>query len=347
MTEVLTKFRADYTAAFQRYLSSPDEVGLEAAYELGRRALNEELSALDIAEIHHEELVTALVRRSQINDVARDARAAAAFFTESLSTFEMTRRGYFEARHLYERERDVTTILQKSLLPEKLPEIPGVEVEAFYKPGGLGNKVGGDFYDVFSTGKDCWGVLIGDVCGKGPRAATLTSLARHTVRAGAMWEPEPKPVLELLNKAILRYGSDEFCTVVYAKLERLSAGAELTIACGGHPSPLVLHPNGTVDKIPSKGMLIGVIEGASPSTTKIELQPGDALVLYTDGVIEARTPAGFFGEARLIQTLESCAGYDAAKIIMCITDELGETDGERQDDARRDDIAILVLRALW
>jgi len=324
-------------------LADPDEVGLEAAYELGRRALTEQLSALDIAQVHHEELALALIGRSRIDEVARDARVAAAFFTESLSTFEMTRRGYFEARHLYERERDIAATLEKSLLPDRFSEIPGVEVEAFYKPGGLGNKVGGDFYDVFSCGGDCWGVLIGDVCGKGPKAATLTALARHTVRAGALWESEPKPVLELLNQAILRYGSEEFCTVVYARLTRLSAGVELTIACGGHPSPLLLHADGTVEKIPSTGMLIGAIEGASPSTSTIELGTGDALILYTDGVIEARTPNGFFGEARLIKTLESCVGYDAAKIIDCITDELGDS----KDDERRDDVAILVLRALW
>jgi len=337
---LLSTFRNDYASSFNSYVASPNETGLEIAYELGRRALNEGLNALDIASVHHEQLAMALAGISDFQEVRRAASAAAAFFCESLSTFEMTQRGYFEAQKMYERERNTAEILQTSLLPQELAKIPGLEVEAFYRPGGMGYEVGGDFYDVFTPKDDEWGVLIGDVCGKGPKAAAMTALVRHTIKTAWLTESDPRRILNLLNDAMNRYGSGDFCTIVLGTLRRLDLGFGLSLGCGGHPVPIFLHASGEVEPLKCEGTLLGVLPDPVSILSEIQMETGDALVLYTDGVTEARMPDGFFGDERLVAVLEECRGADAAEIITAMTSALEKA----EDGPRRDDMAILVLR---
>jgi len=240
------------------------------------------------------------------------------------------------------RERDyIARTLQSSLLPSELPRIPGVEIAARFRATGEGNEVGGDFYDLFESGGRGWTVVVGDVCGKGPDAAAVTALARHTLRAAAMQERLPSRSLRLLNEALMRQpGERRFCTVAYAYLEALEAGARVGFASGGHPLPLVLRADGRVEWLGRHGMLLGVIPDPNLDDSSVALSPGDALIFYTDGVTEAGGMTAPLGEDGLAQTVASCAGLDADAIAGRI-----ETAAlEAEEGPPRDDIAVVVLR---
>jgi PAS domain S-box-containing protein len=240
---------------------------------------------------------------------------------------------------LYTEQQHVARTLQESLLPSVLPQIDGAEIRARYHAAGEAVRVGGDFYDVFEMG-DGIGIVMGDVCGKGPEAAALTALARYTVRATTLNEQTPDRVLHVLNDAIRSQTDDDrFCTVVMARYQ--PATRTLTLSSGGHPPPLVLRANGIVEPAAVAGTLIGPFEEIELSNTDIVLEPGDAIVFYTDGVTEARTDDGqILGEAGLRGLLEELAGHDASWIAASI--ERAAIDF--QDGAPKDDIAVLVLK---
>jgi serine phosphatase RsbU (regulator of sigma subunit) len=242
---------------------------------------------------------------------------------------------------LYSERSYIARTLQESLLPPHLPELPGVELAARYHAAGEAFEVGGDFYDIFQTGPAHWTAVIGDVRGKGPRAASVTALARYTVRAAAMRESTPSRVLELLNEAMRRQNYDDrFCTVALALLEPGPEGVRLTVSCGGHPMPIILRSNGDVEMIGRPGTLLGLVPDPELSDASADLAPGDSVILYTDGVSEARSPDGIYGEARLIALIQSCTGLDASRIVDRIQREVLEY----QDLDPRDDIALVVLR---
>jgi PAS domain S-box-containing protein len=240
------------------------------------------------------------------------------------------------------RERDyIARTLQSSLLPSELPRIPGVETAARFRATGAGNEVGGDFYDLFETGGRGWTVVVGDVCGKGPDAAAVTALARHTLRAAAMQERLPSGSLRLLNEALLRQPGDRrFCTVAYAYLEALEAGARVGFASGGHPLPVVLRANGEVEWLGDHGMLLGVVPDPQLKDTAAALSAGDSLIFYTDGVTDAGGADGALGEEALARVIASCAGLDAN----AIADRVEAAALEAEDGPPRDDIAVVVLR---
>ena len=146
---------------------------------------------------------------------------------------------------LYERERTIAQTLQRSLRPGGLPDVPGLSAAVRFRPAGESVELGGDFYDLFEAGGGAWAALIGDVQGKGPDAAAVTALARHTLRAGAVYEHQPSGVLALLHKALREQRSDgRFCTVAHAHLRIGKGRLQVELACGGHPLPLVVHPDG-------------------------------------------------------------------------------------------------------
>ncbi|MCA1831261.1 MAG: SpoIIE family protein phosphatase [Actinobacteria bacterium] len=244
---------------------------------------------------------------------------------------------------LYRERSSVAQTLQQSLLPPSLPLIPRVELAARYRPAGEGNEVGGDFYDVFRTGRDDWAIVIGDVCGKGADAAAMTALARYTLRAAAMQAKKPTRVLSTLNEALLIHDTDrKFCTVIYVRLRTVDNHVRVTIACGGHPPPVVIHADGKVTTAGVPGMLLGLFPDPDLTDTTVDLAPGDALVLFTDGVTEARSGDDFFGEERLMTMLEDFADRDA----VAIADGIERAVLAFQTGKPRDDTAILVVRAL-
>ena len=172
---------------------------------------------------------------------------------DHLSLFEdVARRGALaiDNARLYEERAKVARTLQRSLLPPALPHVPGVELAARYHAAGEGNEVGGDFYDCFPTGDGDWALVIGDVCGKGAEAAAVTALARYTVRASAtLHSDRPQVVLEDLNDAIRREGGTDsrFCTVLYISLRPRPDGVKACVATGGHPLPLLMRADGSVE----------------------------------------------------------------------------------------------------
>ena len=247
-----------------------------------------------------------------------------------------------ENARLYSERAYIARTLQQSLLPVELPDIPGIEAAARFRPTGEGNEVGGDFYDVFETGHRGWTIVMGDVCGKGPDAAAVTALARYTLRAAAMREYLPSRSLAVLNEALLRQRDDRrFCTVAYAYLEKLDEGARVGISAGGHPLPLLLRADGGVEQIGAIGTLLGVVPDPNLEDRALTLGPGDTLVFYTDGVIENRPDSnGVLDERRLMELVATCAGRDPDTIATRVE----EAAVLSQDNRPRDDIAVLVLR---
>jgi PAS domain S-box-containing protein len=247
-----------------------------------------------------------------------------------------------ENARLYSDRAYIARTLQQSLLPVELPDIPGVETAARFRPTGEGNEVGGDFYDVFATGGRGWTVVMGDVCGKGPDAAAVTALARYTLRAAAMRERLPSRSLAVLNEALLRQRDDRrFCTVAYAYIEKLDHGARAGISSGGHPLPILLRADGSVEPVGAPGTLLGVVPDPDLEDQAVTLEPGDALVFYTDGVIESRMSSnGVLDERRLAELIATCAGRSPDAIASKIEDAAVLS----QNGRPKDDIAVLVLR---
>ena len=269
--------------------------------------------------------------------------------TELLDVLASTGRqiGQFLARLRAESElRELADTLQRSLLPSHLPVIPGMQLAARYRAGAHGVFVGGDTYDVVDLGNGRWMVLIADVCGTGAEAAALTSLTRHTARAAAASSGAPAEVLAAVNAALLREqdgGPLRFVTAVCLILEPRDGGVQARIVVAGHPRPMLRVADGTVTEVGVCGRPLGVEDGAVWTEVPVTLYRGSTLVLYTDGVTEARDDAGEqFGEDRLAGTLAdhpfvSAAGAVAA-VHRAVEDHLG---GSRHG---ADDLAVLALR---
>lgn len=248
-----------------------------------------------------------------------------------------------ENSRLYGRQRHTAKVLQESLLPAEIPAVPGLEVAARFEPLGEGVEVGGDFYDLFEASEGRWSVVVGDVLGKGPEAASLTSLVRHTLRRDARAEESPSAVLGSLNAAMLEEDRDgKFCTVLHANVRPDSGGFELEFASGGHPLPIVLRDSGEAEEAGRHGTLLGVYDDPEFFDSKVRLGPGDTVVLYTDGVTEARREGEIFGEERVVDAVAACAGRSAEGIAEHLEKKLREfSGGELEDDA-----AILVARVV-
>ncbi|HTA14342.1 MAG TPA: SpoIIE family protein phosphatase [Solirubrobacteraceae bacterium] len=246
-----------------------------------------------------------------------------------------------ENARLYTERARIAQTLQQALLPESLPQIPGAEVRARYCAAGELNEVGGDFYDVFAHGSDGWMLLIGDVCGKGPRAAGVTALARHTLRAAAMSGQSPPQMLETLHRALrLQPPGEDLCTVCLVAAQKGAGRMRLTVALAGHPPPLILQRDGTARLVGKPGTLLGVIDPVEISETVAELGPGETLLLYTDGVSEAGRADRQLGEQGLIELCRVAPGLDLDGLLDHIEHgALGLADGKL-----RDDIALLAFR---
>jgi PAS domain S-box-containing protein len=249
-----------------------------------------------------------------------------------------------ENARLYRTRSAIAQTLQASLLPPVLPEIPGLETAALFRAAGEGHEVGGDFYDVFSTGKRQWFVVMGDVCGKGAEAAAVTALARYTIRAAVVRHRSPAGILLWLNDAMLRQRLDpgRFATVVCVRLDFDSDGVAATVATGGHPCPRVLRATGLVEELGVPGTLLGAVSKVRLEDRTTRLAPGDALVLFTDGLTEARAPERIWSPAQLDAAVAGARRQTAQEIVDHLTRAaLGDAAAPL-----RDDIALLALRAV-
>jgi serine phosphatase RsbU (regulator of sigma subunit) len=239
---------------------------------------------------------------------------------------------------LYAERAAIASTLQRSLLPPTLPDVPRVDVAASYQAAAMErNDVGGDFYDVFELSGDTWAATIGDVCGKGVEAAALTGLLRYTLRAETLHARAPATVLRNLNGTLLHHGTDRFCTVALAFLQPTPAGVRVTLSCAGHPLPFVLRRDGRVETLGEIGTVLGVLDEIAVHDRQADLSPGDALVLFTDGLLDPRRPDPV-DEAGLGSRLAGYAGRDARAIADGLAREVGDP------STAPDDVAIVVLR---
>ena len=250
------------------------------------------------------------------------------------------------ARKDAERDREhlrrLVSDLQRSLLPAALPAPPGMATAGYYHMASP-DEVGGDFYDLFPLGGGRWGFFLGDVCGKGVGAAAVTAAARYTLRAAAVYDPDPVAVLRNLNSVLFqeyRSRAHRHCTVTFGVLAPDGAGYTATIAAGGHPPPLLIRADGSAGyQHTTGGTLIGIVAEPRLVARTVPLAPGDTLLLYSDGLTDARiTPGGprYGGEALLEFARRLGPTTAAAAVDACIglLGGLGGID---------DDVAVMAL----
>ncbi|MET7988935.1 SpoIIE family protein phosphatase [Streptomyces sp. NPDC005281] len=286
-----------------------------------------------------------LLIRTTVFD-ARDRRAYEEELLRARNAAEAARK-QAEADHA--RLQDALAVLQQSLLPTTLPPVSGMETAAHYRTA-FPDRLGGDFYDLFPLDGKRFAFFMGDVCGKGPEAAALTSLARYTLRTAALHDSDPVAALSTLNKVLHdRYtgGDPRYCTVIFGILDPPLASGQATvhIASGGHPPALVLRADGTADFLPTPGgLLVGILPAAPFATATTTLAAGDTLLLYTDGLTEARTGDDrntLYGDEALRTFTASHAGKSSQAVIQALTallDDFG--------DGLDDDTALLALGML-
>jgi PAS domain S-box-containing protein len=253
----------------------------------------------------------------------------------------------------YAREHATAETLARGLLPGRLPDIAGLEVAGRYRASG---DVGGDFYDCFPTGDGRWMLVVGDVCGRGIPAASMTGLTRHTIRAAARHASSPAEILVDLNRLLLDAGEEEvrawsakdgdgdgdgdpsFCTVCLAEVTPSPGGAQVVVSSGGHPLPMVVRADGRVEAVGRPGSLVGVLDEFDVSQDSVDLGAGDALVLFTDGITERRREGRLF-EEQLPRVLGEAAGQPAGEVAR----RLEEAAVSYASTVPDDDIAVLVL----
>ena len=351
--------------------------GLERSALVGRRRFQELLAPGDriFYETHYSpalrmqgqvrEIAVEIVssdgerRPVLVNSVLKRDDAGSPLVIRTAAFDATERRSYerelLEARRRAEdseaRARALARTLQSTFLPIELPEVPGLEVAGAYRPAGDGTEVGGDFYDVYAVAPGSWGVVLGDVCGKGAGAAVLTSLARYTVRAEAVRGPDdtpPSAVLSRLHEVFLRDHPEQFCTALVLCLSPREdgSGTDVLVASGGHQLPVRWRPSaGDFDSVGVPGSLVGLLPDPTFTDVPAVLAPGDVLVLHTDGITEARDADGrFLGEDGVIELIRAAhrAGAVSAREL---ADALVAGAVDLQGGDARDDIAVVVLRA--
>ncbi|MYU24939.1 SpoIIE family protein phosphatase [Streptomyces sp. SID8352] len=341
-----------------RVWTTPGEIAHQAALRTSMRALGLTDGASPraasgtgptLATAHAlggETVVLPLVARNRVIGMLTLGKPAEEHFRQEILELaeDLSRRAALalDNARLYSERTAISQSLQRSLLPPELPLIDGVEVEVIYRAAGEGNEVGGDFYDLFPISDDAYGFAIGDVCGTGPNAAAVTGLARHALRLLAREGLSGPAVLERLNSAILDEGArSRFLTLLYGELRPLAGGgAELKVVCAGHPLPLRLRQDGTVQPAAEPQPLLGVIEDLELYEETVTLDPGDVLLCVTDGVTERREGTRMLGDDGLADVLTTCTGLTAGAVAARIMRAV-----ERfASDAPSDDMAILAMR---
>jgi serine phosphatase RsbU (regulator of sigma subunit) len=238
-----------------------------------------------------------------------------------------------ENARLYRERSHIAATLQRGLLPEELPAIPGLRLASLYRPAGEENLVGGDFYDAFPTASG-WMLLVGDVTGRGAEAAAQTGQARHTLRTAGMLLGEPVAALEQLNQALAQRAELTPCTVALVHLAPDARTA--SIICAGHPQPLLIR-DGQVRAVGHFGPMLGAWADSRWRADRVDLLPGDVLVLFSDGVTDTVGETERFGETRLFTALRGSRSAEQA--VAAIDAALNDF----QHGAQADDTAVLAL----
>ncbi|MFF2509157.1 SpoIIE family protein phosphatase [Streptomyces sp. NPDC058067] len=339
-----------------RVWAAPSEAAHQAALRTSMRSLGLGAPAsvssgigttlATAAAVAGETVVLPLVARNRVIGMLTLGKPADEHFRQEILELaeDLSRRAALalDNARLYSERMAISRSLQRSLLPPELPHIPGVEVEVIYRAAGEGNEVGGDFYDLFPIRDGAYGFAIGDVCGTGPEAAAVTGLARHALRLLAREGFGGPAVLERLNAAILDEGArSRFLTLLYGELWPQEDGsAVLKMVCAGHPLPLRLRQDGTVEPYAEPQPLLGVMEDLELYEQTMTLDPGDVLLCVTDGITERREGTRMLGDDGLADVLTTCTGLTAGAVAARIMRAV-----ERfASDAPSDDMAILTMR---
>ncbi len=245
-----------------------------------------------------------------------------------------------ESARLYTERSRTARVLQRALLPDSLPQMPGFEVAASYRPAGELNEVGGDFYDVIPCGERGWMLVIGDVCGKGPEAASVTALARHTLRAVSMLEASPAAMLGLLHRTLSQQEPDgQMCTACLVLVSEAGGTVTLTVALGGHPCPLLVGPGEEAHPIGEPGTVLGMVDPITVSETSAVLGQEQTLILFTDGVTEAARSA-LRGGVELTELASRSRNLPVRDMLALIERAAVDSGGGHPHD----DIALLGIR---
>ncbi|MEA2151630.1 MAG: phosphoserine phosphatase RsbU/P [Solirubrobacteraceae bacterium] len=248
---------------------------------------------------------------------------------------ELRRQGLEQQRHA----EGLARTLQRSLSPPRLPDIEGLDVAVRYEPYAA-EDIGGDFYDHFplAPGRSCF--FLGDVCGKGAPAAAVTSLARYTLRTAALLREGPWATLAHLNAALLMERAEgmQTCTVVYGEIDVTGGSAAVRLAVAGHPAPLIVRAGGSVEITPAHGTILGAFGDPAFHTCAVRLEPGDAIVVYSDGLLDAEHDGVVVDEHHLATLLAGAPDADAQMLVDRLWQTLGGV------DRLRDDVAIMALR---
>jgi serine phosphatase RsbU (regulator of sigma subunit) len=243
-----------------------------------------------------------------------------------------------DSARLYEERGRIASVLQSSLRPSALPEIDGVRLAARYRPAAEHLDIGGDFYDVHGSGDD-WLLALGDVCGKGVEAAALTGRTRQSIRTAGYFDRRPHALLGALNKVLFDEHTREFVTVLCARMRRVDGRLVIDVAAAGHPGPILLRAGGRVEQVDVHGTAVGMVSEVEYREATCHLNPGDTMLMFTDGIDEAMGADGLYGVERLIALLPSYAGADPEVVCEAIEQNVVE----HLDGRPHDDIALLAV----
>lgn len=341
-------------------------IGYEAEELVGLMSFVDLLTAG--GRIYHEtHYMPALRMQGQVREIAvdlrcRDGRRLPVLVNASLDTdadgqprviriavFDATERRSYERELLRAKEvaeaheqraRELAITLQLTLVPPTPARIRDLDIATCYLPAGT--VVGGDFYDIFPVGPDEWAVVIGDVLGKGVEAALVATFVRHTIRDLIVLHDQLAEVLHQLDSALNEHSTERFCTVAILLVRRTSAGWQVIHTTGGHPPPVLGRAGEAAAPWGAKGHLVGAgLDGSDFGEADLSLSPGDLLVLYTDGTIEARRDRDLYGEDRLQSALDRAraAGADSAGVLEHIAADVAEF----QTGHAHDDIAMIAI----
>ncbi len=320
-----------------------DRAGANPGPDVVERAVAQRLDAARLREqaAHHRRMAAAerqgaAADREEAAHERLRARADRDAFVAELRRQHELRAAALRHQH---RAETLARTLQRSLSPPRLPSIAGIDVAVHYEPSAP-EEVGGDFYDLFPLAPGRSGFFLGDVCGKGPDAASVTSLARYTMRTAAMLHERPGEILRDLNAALLMDadGSMQTCTAVYGEI-RMDIDATITLAVAGHPPPMVVRSHGTVEMTPAHGTLLGLVEDPVFDACEVILAPGDAIVMFSDGLHDTEIDGIRMDEPRLAELLAGLADAGPEVLVARLTSAVRGV-----GRPLRDDVAIMALR---
>jgi sigma-B regulation protein RsbU (phosphoserine phosphatase) len=263
----------------------------------------------------------------------------------ALEEFSLRVAGALDTTRALAESRHVAAVLSRELSPPALPSLPGVELASYYSVAFEAEALGGDFYDVHGGPADQepdghWTAVVGDVCGKGVEAAVLTGKVRQTIRTAALIDRHPGQVLGLANRVLVA-DEETFVTAICARGHSDETGVHLEIAAAGHPEPLVVRLDGSVEQVAVAGTVLGLLPDAVYAAVRIDLAPGETCLFFTDGVAEAPGHRGRFGDDRMREVLLDTGPCDVRAQVESVAMALSAHLGDRPHD----DIAILAVQA--